>query len=40
MANILDRDDKRGKVDLGKRFKELDVNLERKEPCRSLRKKF
>lgn len=40
LADILDKDDKRWKVDLEKMFKELNVNLERKESGRRLRKKF
>lgn len=31
MAGIFDKDDKRWWVGMGKRFKELDVNLERRE---------
>lgn len=38
MANILDKDGKRWRVGMRKRFKELDVNLERKESGRRLRK--
>lgn len=40
MANILNKDDERWRVDLGKRFKELDVNREWKESGKRLRKKF
>ena len=38
MANILDKDDKRWWAGMWKKFKELDVNLERKESGRRLRK--
>ena len=40
LADILDKNDKRWKVDLEKSFKELNVNLERNESSRRLRKKF
>lgn len=36
MATKLDKDDKGGRVGMEKRFKELDVNLERKESGKRL----